>query len=48
MAQVRAAELDLLFRVFDTNRDGFLQLGEVVAQEERLAPSLDRALASTL
>ena len=34
--QVRPGELDLLFRVFDTNRDGFLQLGEIVRQQERL------------
>jgi Ca2+-binding EF-hand superfamily protein len=29
LEQVRTEELDLLFRVFDTDHDGFLQLGEV-------------------
>ncbi len=43
--QVRPGELDLLFRVFDTNRDGFLQLGEIVRQQERLNPSMGKALA---
>ena len=44
--QVRPGELDLLFRVFDTNKDGFLQLGEIVRQQERLQPSLGKSLAS--
>jgi len=34
--QVRRDELDLLYRVFDTNRNGFLELGEVVRHQERL------------
>lgn len=46
LGQVRSGELDLLFRVFDTNRDGFLQLGEIVRQQEKLQPSLGRALAA--
>lgn len=36
VVQVRKSELDLLYRVFDTNRNGFLELGEVVRHQERL------------
>jgi Ca2+-binding EF-hand superfamily protein len=41
--QVRKDELDLLYRVFDTNRNGFLEVGEVVRHQERLGVSLSDA-----
>jgi hypothetical protein len=46
-AQVRRDELDLLYRVFDTNRNGFLELGEVVKHQEHLDKSFatDQAIA---
>lgn len=45
--QVRRDELDLLYRVFDTNRNGFLELGEVVKHQERMDKSFawDQATA---
>ncbi|CAL8471666.1 g11208 [Coccomyxa elongata] len=45
--EVRRDELDLLYRVFDTNRNGFLELGEVVKHQQHMDKSsaLDQATA---
>lgn len=44
---MRRDELDLLYRVFDTNRNGFLELGEVVKHQQHMDKSfaLDQATA---
>lgn len=34
---ITADEADLLYRVFDTNRDGFLEMTELVKAGDRLA-----------
>ena len=34
-------EVDLLYRVFDTNRDGFLSLAEIVYTDARTKPTGD-------
>lgn len=37
--EVSDAEVDLLYRIFDTNRDGFLSLAEVIANETKFKNS---------
>ena len=37
---VSDAEIDLLYRIFDTNRDGFLSSAEVIAHEAKFKNAL--------
>ena len=37
--QISESEIDLLYRIFDTNRDGFLSSAEVIAKETKFRHS---------
>lgn len=43
MYDITDDEADLLYRVFDTNRDGFVEMAELVKAGDKLAVVSDRA-----